>query len=117
VCPADMVASRVATPGETNTNRVTGERLTFIRTPEASEGRALELHRGGARASARGGAAPLRRAARHRPRSSRERGRGPLRIRQWVELGQPEVELLEGIARYFETSPPWPAGAAWTGAG
>jgi hypothetical protein len=50
----------VATTGETVSNRVTGERLTFVRTPESSEGRALELE-------------------------------------------GPDAELLEGIARYFET--------------
>ena len=29
--------------------------------------------------------------------------RGALRVRQWVELDQPDAELLEGIAGYFET--------------
>jgi hypothetical protein len=30
-------------------------------------------------------------------------GRGSLRVRQWVELERPDAELLEGMARYFET--------------
>ena len=125
----------MATPGETITNRVTGERLTFIRTPEASEGRALELqwwvpegsrlvalphrHPGVAEhfevlegeARYRVGRERRREAAPHRfdvpPDTAHvhpaNAGGGPLRVRQWVELGQPEVELLEGIARYFET--------------
>ena len=116
-------------------NPVTGERLTFVRTPGSSEGRALELewwvpegsrmvalphrHPGNAEhfellegeADYRVGRERRREAAPHRydvPRDTAHvhpanAGRGPLRVRQWVELERPDAEFLEGVARYFET--------------
>jgi oxalate decarboxylase/phosphoglucose isomerase-like protein (cupin superfamily) len=127
--------SRVAAPGETILNKVTGEQLTFVRTPGSSQGTALELewwvpegsrlvalpHRhpdnpehfelleGEARY--RVGRERRREAAPHRfdvpPNTAHvhpaNAGRGPLRLRQWVELEQPDPGLLDGTARYFET--------------
>lgn len=116
-------------------NPVTGERLTFVRTPGSSEGRALELewrvpegsrmvalphrHPGNAEhfellegeADYRVGRGRRREAAPHRfdvpPDTAHvhpaNAGRGPLRVRQWVELERPDAEFLEGVARYFET--------------
>jgi hypothetical protein len=127
--------SRVAAPGETILNQVTGEKLTFVRTPGSSQGTALELewwvpagsrlvalphrHPGVAEhfellegeARYRVGRKRMREAAPHRfdvPADTAHvhpanAGRGPLRLRQWVELEQPDPGLLDGIARYFET--------------
>ncbi|HXE99082.1 MAG TPA: hypothetical protein VN458_01915 [Solirubrobacterales bacterium] len=125
----------MAAPGETIINKVTGEKLTFVRTPGSSQGRALELewwvpegsrlvalpHRHPTvtehfellegEAQYRVGRHRRREAAPHRfdvpPNAAHvhpaNAGRGPLRVRQWVELEQPDAELLDGIAGYFET--------------
>ena len=122
-------------PGETITNPVTGERITFIRTADSTAGTALEQAYeipGGSRMVALPHRHPandeffeiLEGTARYRVGRSWQVGSAPhrftvprdtshvhpinvgaatLRLRQWIELGEPDRQLVDGIARYFET--------------